>query len=459
MPTTTFQLPAFLADGGTVTFAYPSGTNAATFPTTSGHVLKDRGTKWFSPREFTVVFGASDITVTYQGGETIPKGTVLTLELDGVEDEGDALKVDIGDGAGPVALSAVLGKFSGRQAGFWTDASTGPQPTVHRLADRVFIDDGVQANATWGGTEGSPFAAFARWPERESSLFVHNSRGRVAISGVTMSSLETEETAAGLSQFWPAVAVLGFAVNDRTTDLRNVWGLYSEARREAGCGGAFGIEIDVSNGGSLVTPTPYSAYTGASGATVGLWVASGGSIDGQEDASAAMVVVPNTKKFTKGIVFLATSLTGGDGDATNGGIAIELAKGHRIRWMASGSVQGMIVDSQVTSAQTSPMLLRSTNNAFWIGRGDYAGVKINTIGTDGSNYTTPVISARNGNQNALFSIESSATDAGFEFQRKGAGNFVFNALKSAADDAAAATAGVPVNGLYHNSGAVRVRLT
>lgn len=32
-------------------------------------------------------------------------------------------------------------------------------------------------------------------------------------------------------------------------------------------------------------------------------------------------------------------------------------------------------------------------------------------------------------------------------------------LKSAANDAAAATAGVPVGGLYHNSGAVRVRLT
>ena len=32
-------------------------------------------------------------------------------------------------------------------------------------------------------------------------------------------------------------------------------------------------------------------------------------------------------------------------------------------------------------------------------------------------------------------------------------------LKSAANDAAAATAGVPVGGLYHNAGAVRVRLT
>jgi len=35
----------------------------------------------------------------------------------------------------------------------------------------------------------------------------------------------------------------------------------------------------------------------------------------------------------------------------------------------------------------------------------------------------------------------------------------FTRLDDAATDAAAETAGVPVDGLYHNSGAVRIRLT
>jgi len=35
----------------------------------------------------------------------------------------------------------------------------------------------------------------------------------------------------------------------------------------------------------------------------------------------------------------------------------------------------------------------------------------------------------------------------------------FDNLTDAADDTAAATAGVPIGSLYHNSGAVRVRLT
>ena len=38
-------------------------------------------------------------------------------------------------------------------------------------------------------------------------------------------------------------------------------------------------------------------------------------------------------------------------------------------------------------------------------------------------------------------------------------NAVFSGLKNAASDVAAAAAGVPMNGLYHNAGAVRVRIT
>lgn len=95
MPSSSVQLSAPLADGGTVTFAYPSGTSAGSFASANGHVLKDRGTKWTSPHEFTVSFGVSNITVTYGGGETIPKATVLTLDLDaiGEEDADPALAV------------------------------------------------------------------------------------------------------------------------------------------------------------------------------------------------------------------------------------------------------------------------------------------------------------------------------------------------------------------------------
>jgi len=42
---------------------------------------------------------------------------------------------------------------------------------------------------------------------------------------------------------------------------------------------------------------------------------------------------------------------------------------------------------------------------------------------------------------------------------KGKLGLAVNAIPSAADDAAAATAGVPIGGLYHTAGAVKVRLT
>lgn len=117
MPTTTAQLSAPLADSGTVTFSYPSGTSAGSFASTSGHVLSYRGTKFFSPTEFTVSFGASNITVTYLGGEVLPKATVLTLSLNAVEDAGDAIVVDLNDGAGRKALDTILRAMGGNTLG------------------------------------------------------------------------------------------------------------------------------------------------------------------------------------------------------------------------------------------------------------------------------------------------------------------------------------------------------
>lgn len=77
---TTTQTPVFVADGGIITFAYPSGRAAGDY-LPGGHVLTLSGTSWFTPDEIAVTLGASDISVVYMGGEVIPKGSVLTLLL------------------------------------------------------------------------------------------------------------------------------------------------------------------------------------------------------------------------------------------------------------------------------------------------------------------------------------------------------------------------------------------
>ena len=54
--------------------------------------------------------------------------------------------------------------------------------------------------------------------------------------------------------------------------------------------------------------------------------------------------------------------------------------------------------------------------------------------------------------------EGRPTQAFWRFMSAIAANNI-GPLTSAANDAAAAAAGVPINGLYQNSGAVRIRLT
>lgn len=71
-----------VATSGTVTFAYPANTSAGSF-TSHGHKLWVEKFQRLlsSPSEFTVTFGASDITVTYLGSTTIPAGCRLNAQF------------------------------------------------------------------------------------------------------------------------------------------------------------------------------------------------------------------------------------------------------------------------------------------------------------------------------------------------------------------------------------------
>lgn len=64
-----------VATSGTITFSYPEGTSAGTFAAYGHKLWVDKfQTELLSPSDFTVSFGASNITVTYLGSTTIPVG-------------------------------------------------------------------------------------------------------------------------------------------------------------------------------------------------------------------------------------------------------------------------------------------------------------------------------------------------------------------------------------------------
>jgi hypothetical protein len=71
-----------IATSGTVTFAYPAGTNAGSFAAFGHKLWVDKFQRLLeSPSNFTVSFGASLITVTYLGATSIPAGARLAAQF------------------------------------------------------------------------------------------------------------------------------------------------------------------------------------------------------------------------------------------------------------------------------------------------------------------------------------------------------------------------------------------
>ncbi len=71
-----------VATSGTITFSYPAGTNAGSFVAFGHKLWVDKFQRLLeSPTDFTVSFGASNITVTYKGSTTIPAGAALDAQF------------------------------------------------------------------------------------------------------------------------------------------------------------------------------------------------------------------------------------------------------------------------------------------------------------------------------------------------------------------------------------------
>lgn len=100
-------LAADVANAGTFTVGYPSGTDASTFQNGHAHqFVLGQNDVLSAPDSFTVAFGASVATITNASGATWPAGTDYYLQLDitgGTFDVGDLVESDIA-GVIPAAL-------------------------------------------------------------------------------------------------------------------------------------------------------------------------------------------------------------------------------------------------------------------------------------------------------------------------------------------------------------------
>jgi hypothetical protein len=311
------------------------------------------------------------------------------------------------------------------QGGFWsTDPSA---PRIFRMRDRVFVGDAAEfpadranTNPTWipNSTVG------ANWIVRDSQLAVMQDRGGIAVAGLS----RTSDGDATASQ--PATIGVSGAVIINTANAKSGWGMYSDVQFESGVYG-YGIEIAVKNKGANATSTPYFATTG----TYGIWLPGGGdaSYGGAptNPNNTAIAIGKNSTTWNAGIVFFADGLTGTDG-VTGYGTAIELAKGHLIRWRTPNNAAGGSIVSDC-SADNSDTSIRFANNELRFIGFNSSNIARFIHAANGVNYAS-LTNAAAGSP-VLVSAAGTDTNIDISLVTKGSGVVRFGAWTSNADAA------------------------
>jgi hypothetical protein len=149
-----------------------------------------------------------------------------------------------------------------------------------------------------------------------------------------------------------------FGINDNTSILQTVHGIYTEVRKTLNAGSTIGIEINTTSYGPLVPISPYAMVS--SGQSMGLWIGAGRPDVplASTNVSAAIGIVPNGTMFDCGICF-------GNG-SVNSLRAIEFPISYQITWRnTTNFAASSIIRSDVSDATHGQSLL-FTNTGFFV---------------------------------------------------------------------------------------------
>ncbi len=211
-------------------------------------------------------------------------------------------------------------------------------------ADPIFTGtiQGVTINISGREFVGTPGATWlANIPSwlyiaDTSQALVISTRGTLSVAGAVRS---IDQGPGGAS-----IGVAGVALNN-VSGASDAWGGYFEGRREPGNTGITqGIEADATNNGSLVDVTSWSLPAGS---TIAVLAAAGGGISPANPTAAGVVVSGNTQVHRRGIVVLTNALDASLGSGGDG-IAMEMAYGQTVRWLASNGTTYAEIWTDVT---------------------------------------------------------------------------------------------------------------
>ncbi len=350
-------------------------------------------------------------------GPGIAAGTTV---VSGITATGFTMSAAAGAAAG-------TGLVSAREA-FWSDIDSST-PQIMRLSGRLMVGNAIGTLASRAGTYFNfcPTAAYcANWAPRDSQLAVMSQNGTIAITGMSRSSMNIDVPVSASS-----IGVAGYSICDNGTAGRNCWASYLDVQLDAAADGrwAVGGESALKNKAGDYTSTPYDNQPGVFGHRYNIGGDStyGGAGVNPINAVIEMVRVGagNAGYANKGIVFGCNMLTGMALDCTTGtGTAIDMAKGHQLRW-AWGAQTGAIIRSDVNNTDVDQHLIFGNDKTEFRGPGGVSNTfRIQHVaGTTPVNHLTAYDAATG--FAARLAAEGTDTDIKLAFVPKGAGTIRF----------------------------------
>ncbi len=322
---------------------------------------------------------------------------------------------NLSGGTSPDSLATEKGRF-------WSDIDEGAgyldttRMWLFRDRIRVGLATEIGTTGAMGFTSGIPGFTNdtdgAAWGLRSSDVTVFSSRGTMALTAYTRVSDSQA------SVYSVPIAVSGFVIAD-STDKPNAWCFYADLQVDAAASGGqfYGMELALKNKGADYTSNPYQLTFGVHG----IWLPAGG--DNTYGGSAAnpnntaIVVNSNASTWNRGIVFAADGITGTDG-TTGTGVAIEMAKGHGIRWLQPDQSNGVTIRSDLGSADPEASILFSGSTVNVTGDSGKSTVRFTQV-TSQVNYAR--ITASITANNPILSADGDDTNISMIVRGKGSG--------------------------------------
>lgn len=203
-----------------------------------------------------------------------------------------------------------------------------------------------------GGRIGFRLGDGDPWLERDIRNFSESLAEIVGVSsqgciGALFASRSSDNPTPNMSTIGAAF----YGVNDNLVNPESAWSTYYEAVRFAGAGPSYNAEMDFVNLGNTYDFDPYSpqsAYGSTQAATVSLWLSCGGGDSGlaagSQNISAAMVWLPNSKLFKRGIVVRNGSLETQE--------IVAAPSGYKYAWYSGAGSLNSFIDHRTIDQRT-----------------------------------------------------------------------------------------------------------